>query len=637
MNRRYSLFKIFTQGLRNKSFTRNFSIKSPIQNNLSKNISSDEFKYFIQNKRNKFNFNLETVKNGDDLNKAYEEYKSLIKKLEEKSKIICKSCGIGPLQSKDNSTENYYQIPTISLELPKQKNLGIPKETELEMLKELKIDDDDDNENNDFKELVSAYDVALEQKAKKLAELANMKVECLRCHQLKNHGVFNINGYKVEEIMDKIPINATIVNVISIYDFPLSCDSKILKGRDPKNIYYAVTKADLFYRKDSQINKTGLNYVKDVLVSYMNADPEKVFFVSSLKSWNLKNMISDLPPGKLYIVGRANSGKSSLIKSLIASYHDINISNNIVKNLEKKNKNYLETVGLDSPGTFHIPGYTREFQKFKIGEKFTIFDTPGFFPSGKNIYDHMTPEIIRKPPKYGLFVAEDRRRLTKLSIKGPKIFNGSALYSYGGFFYLQPPKGLIMKRAIAFNRGERKFEARYPKFKRAEEINETRPKQIGNRYGVKPSAFYELERYVIPPFYGNIDIVIQDLGFLTIAPTTAPDAVKGLFQIWVPKGIRVIVRESIFKFVYKTHDVIDETGNVLKKQNIARRGATVLKSVLDEEKLHFTELIPVEANISNDEAFLKVCPPEDMVSVDDSNAIKSQSDYKNQYWRRINL
>lgn len=597
------------------------------------NISDAE--YYSKTKTDSIKLQHEKIKTVNDLQKAYDEFVLLLKNREEDTKLKCKSCGIRPLQSKDPDSENYYKIPKFSAQLEHKKDCGhreadkLFSEAELALKREMGIYD-----KANGSELLDEKEVRLQQKIKELGEVATFKVECLRCHQLNSHGVYDINGKQIQQILEKIPLDGKIVHVISILDFPLSCSREILKGRNPKEIYYVVTKADLFFRKGVQVNRTGLQYVQEVLEEYLGADPEKVFFVSTTKSWNNDELLQKLPAGQLYFVGRANAGKSSLIKSLIASVHGVDTQNKLVQKIEKKKMNYLEKLGLDSPGTSHVPGYTRDFQKFTLNGRLTIFDTPGIFPNNLGIYRYLTNEVARKQPKYTAFVAEDKKRFRKLDVKGPKIFSGKSLYSYGGFFYLQPPKGAIFKRCLAFKLGEKTFEARYAKLSRAEEINETRPRQLGNRYGVKKEAFYNLQRYVIPPFYGVIDIVVQDLGFLSIKITSSPDDVDGLFQIWVPDGVRVIVRESIFNFLYKTHDMVDETGNKLKKENISKRGVTRLRRILDEDKLHFTELVQVPVNEANEKAFSNVCPPEDMKV---SDAASSQDEYKNQYWRKIDV
>lgn len=71
--------------------------------------------------------------------------------------------------------------------------------------------------------------------------------------------------------------------------------------------------------------------MQEVLEEYLGADPEKVFFVSTTKSWNNDELLQKLPAGQLYFVGRANAGKSSLIKSLIASVHGVDTQNKLVQ------------------------------------------------------------------------------------------------------------------------------------------------------------------------------------------------------------------------------------------------------------------------------------------------------------------
>lgn len=594
----------------------------------SKKISGKKF--FMKTNNENIKLIQENIKNEADLRESYEEYVSLLQKQEKLEKLKCKSCGIHPLQSKNPAKSKYYKIPKIDLHIQKKKEglTQVHKEAEIELLKEMGLDKDSTQTP-----LADVEDILIEQKAKELGEIANYNVECSTCQQVKYHGDVVIAETQIEEILKKIPSNGIIVNVISLFDFPLSCTKDIIKERDPKSIWYVVTKADLFFRKDSQLNKTGLHYVQDFLCEYLKADPAKVFLVSTTKSWNNHELLQKLPKGKIYLVGSANVGKSSLVRSLIASVNNIDMKSKVFKKIEKKNMDYLEKVGLNSPGVYHIPGFTKDFQKFKINDRITIFDTPGILPA-TDIFKYMTQELLRKKPNYPIFVAEDLKRYVKTRINGPKIYSGNSLYSYGGFFYLQPPKNAIFKRCMAFKYKMTTFEARYKDMKRAKEINEKRPKQIGNRYGVNKDAFLSLKRYVIPPFYGTIDIVIQGIGFLSIKPTSSPDDVDGLFQIWVPEGIHVIVRESIFNFIYKTHDIVDETGNKLKKENIARRGATRQRRISRENKLHFTELVEVPTEEKRETAFASVCPPEDMKIGD---AATAQEEYKNQYWRNLDL
>ena len=595
----------------------------------SKKINIESCKFYVGTKKGLIKVNTEAIRNEVDLKAANEEYISLMKSGEERHKLTCKSCGKAPLQSTDKTLDNYYKIPQISLRLPP--NDTFPKSiTHGDYLKMAGIVEP-------ANDLASEYDVMFANKVKEFSEVANYHVECLRCHELRKHGKYDISPYHLTEILEKIPKDGTILNVVSILDFPLSCDKNILNGRDPKSIYYAVTMADLFYRKEVQIDRTGLQYVKDVLAEYMDADPAKVFFVSSLKSWDIGELDKCLPAGDVYFVGRANVGKSSLIKALVAHRHGISMDQTVVKKMEKKDQNYLQKVGLDAPGSFHVPGFTREFTKYIISDKYTVVDTPGFFPEGMGIYQHMTPETIRQKPKFKYFVAEDLRRYLSPNFKGPKIYDGKDLYSYGGFFYLQPPKNVVFKRALAFNKGEEKQEVRYGRMQRAEEINLTRPVEIGKRYAVNKEAFEKLERYVIPPFFGTIDIVVQDLGFISIQPTSSPSATNGLFQIWVPAGVKVIIRECIFQYMYRVRDAYDETGNRLKKKNIPKRGASVLKRITEEGKLHFSELVPVTADLPVDEAFKLVCPVDDMIITPEKQKKFAWEGFPNQYWRKLRL
>lgn len=562
----------------------------------------------------------ENIESEDDLVKAYDEYHEIVKSKEESGSIKCMGCGAKPLQSTDSSKDNYFKVASYKKRSTYKPENDLMNHFMAEKAKEMK--------------LVTEKDIKFETKIKVLSELCALNIECNRCRELKKHGVLDIQHEKAIALMNQIPKNAIIVNVLSILDFPVSCDRKILEGRNPKDVWYVVTKADIFYHKEVQLNRTGIQYIKDTLEKYMDADPDKVFFVSADKNWNNKEFMSCLPNGDLYFVGRANAGKSSLIKSLIASNKGVLLNTKVVNKMEKKQKSYLHIVGLDAPGVYHIPGYTRGIQKYKIGKNI-IYDTPGFFPNDTGVYKYMMPESIRLLKKYPEFTPESKKRFNKINVNGPKLFSGSSLYSYGGLFFLNPPKNSVIQTVIATNMNKPNLEAKYKDLERAREINKTRQKEIGNRFLLEPESLDELDCYVIPPFYGLVDLVFQDIGFISIKVTSSPKQVNGLFHLYVPKGIRVIMRESIFNFIYKTRDIKDETGNRLRKEKIAIRGAIRLRSVKYESKLHFTELVPFNEkdDKSRNELDLLACPEDENVV----RSVTSQENYGNQFWRKLKL
>lgn len=572
----------------------------------------------------------EAVTDNAALNKAYQEYLTLLKFEEDKHQLKCRSCGIAPLQSTDPNAENYYQpskfVPTVQ----KKSNHDIPEEAKRELLQHMGIEEGS---------LIGDSTVIChERNVIKLSNISNYLVCCKRCLDLVDHGVIDIAHYNLADIMKKIPKEAIVVNVMSLVDFPTACDSAVYKDRDPKSIYYFITGGDYFYRIKEQIRNSGEQYVRGVLAKYMDADPEKVFLVSAKKGWYVRESFKKLPPGSVYLVGRSNAGKSSLIKKLIVTQENIKLDKNTAKT-EINSERYLASLGINAPGVHLVPGFTRDMQKFDKIPGYTIYDTPGYIQADHGLYKHILPELIRKEREYPQFSAEDHKIYSSFKFKGKAGYDGNVLCSYGGVFFLQPPHGIVFQRANFFPYKTNQTEYRYRNWHRAREANYKRTKANVGKFVLKKESFEDMDRYVIPPFYGTVDIVIQDFGFFSLAPTSSPKDVSGLFQIWVPSNVRVILRDSIFKYLYKRHELYDKTGNVIKKSNIVKKGVSALQKITDD-KLHFSELISADPKIENSDAFLLACPKKDIKPpivgrAQDGRPVYPK--YKNPYWRKLKV
>ena len=61
------------------------------------------------------------------------------------------------------------------------------------------------------------------------------------------------------------------------------------------------------------------------------------------------------------------------------------------------------------------------------------------------------------------------------------------------------------------------------------------------------------DRHVIPPFQGTVEIVIKDIGYFQVKPT-GKYSFNGLYEIWVPKGIKVCIREPLAKLISTSYD-----------------------------------------------------------------------------------
>lgn len=174
---------------------------------------------------------------------------------------------------------------------------------------------------------------------------------CERCFKIMHYGECTVIDKKID-IMNFI--DSIDKNIPVIYLLDLTCISNItiepLKKIKNK-IYLVLTKRDLLPKsvKDKKI----INYIKE---NYL--DIEDIFIISSEKMINIETLYNKLIKDKVkscYILGHTNSGKSSLLNSI----------------LKLKGKNGIITT---SP----VPNTTTELINIKLDDKLTLIDTPGF-------------------------------------------------------------------------------------------------------------------------------------------------------------------------------------------------------------------------------------------------------------------
>jgi len=206
---------------------------------------------------------------------------------------------------------------------------------------------------------------------------------CERCFKVIHYGEAKVIDTKldIDDFINKVSNNRCpviyLLDVITLSHETLNIIKKI-----KNDLYLVITKRDLLPKsvKDKKI----INYVsKDI------DNLKYVVFVSSTKKWNIDLLYNKLVKDgvkKCYVLGHTNSGKSSLINSL----------------LEYKGKNALITT---SP----VPNTTLEVMNIKLDENLTIIDTPGFVNNHAivnfmdiNKYKNVIPRKEIKPKIYRL-------------------------------------------------------------------------------------------------------------------------------------------------------------------------------------------------------------------------------------------
>lgn len=203
---------------------------------------------------------------------------------------------------------------------------------------------------------------------------------CYRCFRLNNYGEFikyNRDNETFENIISAIALtDDLIVIVIDIFSIPFDLE-KIVNTFSNNKILFVLTKRDLFLVsiKESKIKEYFRSYNCECVI------------VSSKNNYNfdlLYDTIYDLKTSDhVYVVGFANSGKSSLINRFINNYGD-------------------DKVTLT---TSSMPSTTISTYSVKVKDDLYLVDTPGIidtnnmidnFDSTKEV-KHITPNSMIKP------------------------------------------------------------------------------------------------------------------------------------------------------------------------------------------------------------------------------------------------
>lgn len=188
---------------------------------------------------------------------------------------------------------------------------------------------------------------------------------CERCFKIKHYGQMSVisimHDYNkmLDDIKDKNIIY--LVDVLNI-NSDISKYIKTLKKGD----IVLLTKRDVLPKsvKDAKLIK----YFKD---NYNSEVDVKV--VSSKKKYNIDELLEAIRhKGLVYVIGLTNSGKSTLINSI------------------------LESIGGKPSITVSaIPNTTTEYINIKIDDDLIIVDTPGFINSS-SIYNYLNLEDVKK-------------------------------------------------------------------------------------------------------------------------------------------------------------------------------------------------------------------------------------------------
>ncbi|CAL9731206.1 genetic interactor of prohibitins 3, mitochondrial [Monosporozyma unispora] len=455
--------------------------------------------------------------------------------------INCNSCGVA-LQNKDTHEKGYYITPKIK-----------QKEDTIQDIKYLLFSQD----VQAFHESQNAEIKSVSDDHSKLSHNHNSFI-CKRCSDLLYQNKYNVkdfNSVSLSKIMEKVPKQSRIMLMAPLNEFPFHINRKLLLDKNYKPTL-VLTKSDQLISKKSLLPKVLSHFFQSYFKINMDLkDPFPIIAISTKKKWNISTLLSMM--GKeSYLIGNANVGKSTLINSLIKSYIGFKIYfDKRGKLIKPKNFDSIIDTDMNSfikdqeAGVSYVPNMTQSIQPYKISNKI-IYDMPGYSDGSVNENIHLESMINK----------DWLQRIRKTELQSPKrvkkkpysTFTGTengSVYTVGGIFYLKAPPNSINK-ITKYIPGEPKIFRDMDKalqvFQECLQARTISSHPLTKYCGVLPELCNKdkFVRYVIPPFQGSIEVVIKDIGHILLRPTGAYNF-TGLYEIWVPRGIEVCIRDPL--------------------------------------------------------------------------------------------
>ena len=341
---------------------------------------------------------------------------------------------------------------------------------------------------------------------------------CQRCFKIKNYGKNSVNNFKSEdyskEVLNSVKKSDIILPIFDIIDFEGSFTEEILDYlRDYRSIVL-VNKTDLL---PGFVHPTEIaDWIKDRLAEE-DIVPENIAFISAKSKYGINGVIrkikSIFPDKKVKVVvlGVSNVGKSSVINLLLGK-------NKITTS--KYSGTTLKSINNKIPDT-----------------DITITDTPGLIPKEKRLSDMISVETGLKLVPSG-----------EISRKTFKLEEGQ-VFMFDAFCRFKVKENKAKNNDTAEEKKYKPIFSVYSsknvkfhvtKEERVEELLE------GDFFdvlkGEEKKKYFENEFVTFKTTVKeNEDLVISGLGWINVK--RGPLAI----ELTVPKGVKVIVRPSIFK------------------------------------------------------------------------------------------
>ena len=195
---------------------------------------------------------------------------------------------------------------------------------------------------------------------------------CRRCFRLKNYGDYQVVVKKTEEYIEILKsVGKTKDLVVYVTDL-LNLEEDISKIREyiPNKMILVLNKKDVLPKSIKE--EKFIEYFKEQNISF-----EDIIVVSVEKNYNINHLINRIKflqtSKKVYVVGRTNAGKSTLINKLLSLYN--------------KDDEQL-TI---SP----LPATTLNTVSIELNEHLTIVDTPGFVDKS-SVTNYVDKNMLKK-------------------------------------------------------------------------------------------------------------------------------------------------------------------------------------------------------------------------------------------------
>jgi len=340
---------------------------------------------------------------------------------------------------------------------------------------------------------------------------------CQRCFKIKNYGKNSVNNFKSEdyskEVLNSVKKSDIILPIFDIIDFEGSFTEEILDYlRDYRSIVL-VNKTDLL---PGFVHPTEIaDWIKDRLAEE-DIVPENIAFISAKSKYGINGVIrkikSIFPDKKVkaVVLGVSNVGKSSVINLLLGK-------NKITTS--KYSGTTLKSINNKIPDT-----------------NITITDTPGLIPKEKRLSDMISVETGLKLVPVG-----------EISRKTFKLEEGQ-VFMFDAFCWFKVKENNIVNKTEEETGYKPIFSAYSSKNVKFHLTKEERVEELleGDFFellkGEEKKKYFENEFVTFKTTVKeNEDLAISGLGWINVK--RGPLAI----ELTVPKGVKVIVRPSIFK------------------------------------------------------------------------------------------